>query len=71
MMNNSTRRRGRDESVGELQCHDLDDIGRAEDPWTAEDFWSRFECPDCGTNVRVDEDGCCYYCGRDAEGVVE
>ena len=23
-------------------------------------------CPDCGENVRVDEDGCCVHCGADA-----
>ncbi len=25
--------------------------------------WS---CPNCGPNVKVDEDGCCATCGRDA-----
>jgi hypothetical protein len=29
----------------------------------------RFDCPECGTEVGVDEDGCCVTCGRDATAV--
>lgn len=25
----------------------------------------RFRCPDCGTGVKADEDGCCAHCGAD------
>jgi len=27
---------------------------------------NRFDCPDCGQEVGVDEDGCCRTCGVDA-----
>jgi len=30
----------------------------------------RADCGDCGVGVKVDEDGCCAQCGRDAEIVV-
>lgn len=28
-----------------------------------------FKCPECGSLVRADEDGCCATCGQDCETV--
>ena len=28
--------------------------------------WVWSNCPECGPDVRVDEEGCCVLCGRDA-----
>ena len=32
---------------------------------------NRFDCPECGQGIGVDEDWCCRTCGRDAVVVVD
>jgi len=31
---------------------------------------NRFDCPECGPAIAVDEDGCCRTCGADAKPIV-
>jgi hypothetical protein len=31
---------------------------------------NRFDCPECGCGIAVDEDGCCRSCGADATPVL-
>ena len=32
------------------------------------EHWTLTFCPQCGPNVKVDEDGCCPHCGSDSTG---
>jgi hypothetical protein len=52
----------------------LDEIGRlsarvSEITGENNEFWSATWCPECGPDVKVDEDGCCTMCGCTAMGV--
>jgi len=33
-----------------------------------DDNWTGSWCPQCGPDVKVDEDGCCIHCGCDCTG---
>jgi len=33
-----------------------------------DDNWTGSWCPQCGPDVKVDEDGCCVHCGCDCTG---
>ena len=35
--------------------------------WRVAELRAWYDCLDCGTHVKVDEDGCCAHCGRDAD----
>ena len=44
-------------AVMEQERDRLREVVRTLKPW---------DCPDCGPMIRIDEDGCCATCGRDA-----